>query len=96
MSRLLDEIKKENDIKKISPQEYRRLAKEIRVQLVKSVSRTGGHLASNLGAVELTMALHLFLDFPKDKLVWDVGHQAYVHKILTGRGKEFRTLRQLP
>lgn len=95
MSRLLDEIKKENDIKKISPQEYRRLAKEIRVQLVKSVSRTGGHLASNLGAVELTMALHLFLDFPKDKLVWDVGHQAYVHKILTGRGKEFRTLRQL-
>ena len=95
MSRLLDEIKKENDIKKIPPQEYRRLAKEIRFQLVKNVSRTGGHLASNLGAVELTMALHLFLDFPKDKLVWDVGHQAYVHKILTGRLKDFRSLRRL-
>ncbi len=60
MSRLLDEIKKENDIKNIPPHEYRRLAKEIRFQLVKNVSRTGGHLASNLGAVELTMALHLF------------------------------------
>lgn len=95
MSRLLDEIKKENDIKNISPQEYRRLAKEIRFQLVKNVSRTGGHLASNLGAVELTMALHLFLDFPKDKLVWDVGHQAYVHKMLTGRLKDFRSLRRL-
>lgn len=95
MSRLLNEIKKENDIKKIPPQEYRRLAKEIRFQLVKNVSRTGGHLASNLGAVELTMALHLFLDFPKDKLVWDVGHQAYVHKILTGRLKDFRSLRRL-
>ncbi|MGN1206431.1 MAG: 1-deoxy-D-xylulose-5-phosphate synthase [Eubacterium sp.] len=95
MSRLLDEIKKENDIKKIPPQEYRRLAKELRFQLVKNVSRTGGHLASNLGAVELTMALHLFLDLPKDKLVWDVGHQAYVHKILTGRLKDFRSLRCL-
>ena len=95
MSRLLDEIKKENDIKNISPQEYRRLAKEIRFQLVKNVSRTGGHLASNLGAVELTMALHLFLDFPKDKLVWDVGHQAYVHKMLTGRLKDFQSLRRL-
>ena len=95
MSRLLDEIKKENDIKNIPPQEYRRLAKEIRFQLVKNVSRTGGHLASNLGAVELTMALHLFLDFPKDKLVWDVGHQAYVHKMLTGRLKDFRSLRRL-
>ena len=89
------EIKKENDIKNIPPQEYRRLAKEIRFQLVKNVSRTGGHLASNLGAVELTMALHLFLDFPKDKLVWDVGHQAYVHKMLTGRLKDFRSLRRL-
>ena len=95
MSRLLDEIKKENDIKNIPPQEYRRLAKEIRFQLVKNVSRTGGHLASNLGAVELTMALHLFLDFPKDNLVWDVGHQAYVHKMLTGRLKDFRSLRRL-
>ncbi len=92
---LLKTIEKENDIKKIAPEDYRRLAKEIRVRLVKSISRTGGHLASNLGAVELTMALHLFLDFPKDKLIWDVGHQAYVHKLLTGRNKMFGTLRKL-
>lgn len=93
MGKLLDEIVKENDIKNIDPEDYRELAKEIRIKLVRSVSRTGGHLASNLGAVELTMALHLCLDFPKDKLVWDVGHQAYVHKILTGRGDAFDTLR---
>lgn len=93
MSRLLEQIVKENDIKNIAPEDYRELAKEIRIKLVRSISRTGGHLASNLGAVELTMALHLYLDFPKDKLVWDVGHQAYVHKILTGRGDLFGTLR---
>ncbi|MCI8363841.1 MAG: 1-deoxy-D-xylulose-5-phosphate synthase [Eubacterium sp.] len=92
---LLKTIEKENDIKNIAPEDYRRLAKEIRVRLVKSISRTGGHLASNLGAVELTMALHLFLEFPKDKLIWDVGHQAYVHKLLTGRNKAFGTLRKL-
>ncbi len=95
MGRLLKQIIKENDIKNIAPEDYRELAKEIRIKLVQSVSRTGGHLASNLGAVELTMALHLCLDFPKDKLVWDVGHQAYVHKLLTGRGDAFGTLRQL-
>lgn len=92
---LLKTIEKENDIKNIAPEDYRRLAKEIRVRLVKSISRTGGHLASNLGAVELTMALHLFLEFPKDKLIWDVGHQAYVHKLLTGRNRAFGTLRKL-
>lgn len=92
---LLGKIKKENDIKNISPEDYRKLAREIRVRLVKSISKTGGHLASNLGAVELTMALHLFLDFPKDKLIWDVGHQAYVHKMLTGRARQFETLRKL-
>jgi len=92
---LLNQIEKENDIKKIAPEDYRKLAKEIRVRLVRSVSRTGGHLASNLGAVELTMALHLFLDFPKDKLIWDVGHQAYVHKMLTGRNRQMGTLRRL-
>ncbi len=92
---LLGTIKKENDIKNIAPEDYRKLAKEIRVRLVKSISKTGGHLASNLGAVELTMALHLFLDFPKDKLIWDVGHQAYVHKMLTGRTRQFNTLRKL-
>lgn len=95
LATLLSTIEKENDIKKIAPEDYRKLAKEIRVRLVKSISRTGGHLASNLGAVELTMALHLFLDFPKDKLIWDVGHQAYVHKLLTGRNKEFGTLRKI-
>ncbi len=95
LATLLSTIEKENDIKNIAPEDYRRLAKEIRVRLVKSISRTGGHLASNLGAVELTMALHLFLDFPKDKLIWDVGHQAYVHKLLTGRNKQFGSLRKL-
>lgn len=93
MSKLLNQIVKENDIKNIDPEDYRDLAQEIRKKLVRSISRTGGHLASNLGAVELTMALHLCLDFPTDKLVWDVGHQSYVHKILTGRGDVFGTLR---
>lgn len=92
--KLLDSINEPNDIKKIDPQDYRALAKEIRQFLVKNVSKTGGHLASNLGVVELTMALHLFLDLPKDKLVWDVGHQSYTHKLLTGRKEEFDTLRQ--
>lgn len=92
---ILDKIIKANDIKEVDPSEYRQLAREIRRKLVRSVSRTGGHLASNLGAVELTMALHLLLDFPDDKLVWDVGHQSYVHKILTGRSGDFGTLRQL-
>ncbi len=91
---LLDKIKKANDIKKIKPSEYDALACEIRHFLVESVSETGGHLASNLGVVGLTMALHLCLDLSKDKIVWDVGHQAYVHKMLTGRKDQFDTLRQ--
>lgn len=95
MGKLLNQIVKENDIKNIRKEDYKELAKEIRIKLVQSVSRTGGHLASNLGAVELTMALHLVLNFPEDKLVWDVGHQAYVHKILTGRADLFGTLRQM-
>lgn len=90
----LDKIKKENDIKKLNQSEYTVLAKEIREFLVKSLSKTGGHLASNLGAVELTMALHTVLDFPKDKLIWDVGHQSYTHKILTGRMEGFENLRK--
>ncbi len=94
MAGILDRINKPNDIKKISPSQYNRLAKEIRHFLLHRVSERGGHLASNLGAVELTMALHLFLDFPKDKLIWDVGHQAYVHKVLTGRKEGFFTLRE--
>ena len=91
---LLEKINEPNDIKQLSPSDYGRLAKEIRAFLVKKVSKTGGHLASNLGVVELTMALHLFLDLPKDKLIWDVGHQAYTHKILTGRKEDFDSLRQ--
>ena len=91
---ILDRIQKPNDIKNIKPDEYEELAREIRRFLVDKVSKTGGHLASNLGAVELTMALHICLDLPKDKIVWDVGHQSYVHKILTGRKEAFDTLRQ--
>ena len=94
MAGVLDRINQPNDIKKIDASQYKKLAKEIRTFLLHKVSQKGGHLASNLGAVELTMALHLFLDFPTDKLIWDVGHQAYVHKILTGRKAEFSTLRE--
>ncbi|MGI6072813.1 MAG: 1-deoxy-D-xylulose-5-phosphate synthase [Lachnospiraceae bacterium] len=91
---LLDLINKANDIKKIKTSECEELAREIRRFLIRNVSRTGGHLASNLGVVELTMALHLALDLPGDKIIWDVGHQSYVHKILTGRKDEFTSLRQ--
>ncbi len=94
MTKLLDKIEKINDIKKIEPEQYGQLAEEIRQFLVEKLSKTGGHLASNLGVVELTMALHLALDLPKDKIIYDVGHQSYVHKILTGRKDRFDTLRQ--
>ena len=93
MSNYLDEIKKANDIKKIDPSKYDELAEEIRQFILNSVSQSGGHLASNLGAVELTIALHALLDLPNDKIVWDVGHQCYTHKILTGRKDDFATLR---
>ena len=82
---ILDQINQPNDIKKIAPKDYDMLAAEIRDFLLQKISVTGGHLASNLGAVELTMALHLAFDLPEDKLIWDVGHQSYTHKILTGR-----------
>ncbi len=95
MPKIMDGINKANDIKNINSQDYANLAEEIRSFLVQNISQTGGHLASNLGVVELTMALHLFLDFPQDKLVWDVGHQAYTHKLLTGRRELFSTLRQM-
>ena len=91
---ILEKIKDPNDIKKISPAEYDELAAEIREFLIQKISKTGGHLASNLGAVELTMALHLFLNFPEDKVVWDVGHQSYTHKLLTGRQEGFDQLRK--
>ena len=91
---ILEKIEKPNDIKKIAPIEYNELASEIRSFLIENISKTGGHLASNLGVVELTMALHLVFNLPKDKLIWDVGHQAYTHKILTGRKEFFSNLRK--
>ena len=91
---ILQKIKNANDIKNIPPESYDALAEEIREFLIQSISRTGGHLASNLGAVELTMALHLFLNLPDDKIVWDVGHQSYTHKLLTGRKEGFGKLRK--
>lgn len=90
---LLEKIRKENDIKKISPEQFPQLAEEIRKFLLEKVSRTGGHLASNLGSVELTMALHYVFHLPEDKIIWDVGHQSYTHKILTGRQSGFESLR---
>ncbi len=92
---LLETIKKANDIKKIPPDKFPQLAEEIRAFLLDHVSRTGGHLASNLGAVELTMALHYVFCLPADKIIWDVGHQSYTHKILTGRQEGFDSLRTL-
>ncbi len=91
---ILETIERENDIKKVAPEDWNLLAQEIRDFLIKKISVTGGHLGSNLGAVELTMALHLSLDLPKDKIIWDVGHQSYTHKILTGRKAGFENLRK--
>ncbi len=90
----LSELTLPDDLKNLSPRQCRYLCSEIRSILISTVSRTGGHLASNLGAVELTMAIHRNFNSPEDKIVWDVGHQSYTHKILTGRLKEFQTLRQ--
>lgn len=91
---LLDKINKANDIKKIKAEDYPVLAEEIRQFLIQKISQTGGHLGSNLGAVELTMALHLAFDLPEDKIIWDVGHQSYTHKLLTGRKEGFDSLRK--
>jgi len=90
----LEKIENPNDIKKINKKDYGALAEEIRQFLIEKISVTGGHLGSNLGAVELTMALHLSLNLPEDKLIWDVGHQSYTHKLLTGRKDGFDVLRQ--
>lgn len=90
----LEQIESPNDIKKIAKENYEVLAEEIRQFLIEKISVTGGHLASNLGVVELTMALHLALNLPEDKIVWDVGHQSYTHKLLTGRKDGFENLRQ--
>jgi len=94
MSRILDRVNSPGDVKSLRQGELQRLCSEIRELLVSRVTENGGHLASNLGVVELTVALHRVFDSPKDKIVWDVGHQSYVHKLLTGRKKLFPTLRQ--
>ena len=91
---MLERIQKENDIKNIDKEDFSILAREIREFLVEKVSKTGGHLASNLGVVELTMAMHLTFDLPEDKIIWDVGHQCYTHKLLTGRKEGFDGLRR--
>ncbi|MDE5802684.1 MAG: 1-deoxy-D-xylulose-5-phosphate synthase [Lachnospiraceae bacterium] len=91
---MLEQIQKENDIKYIDKSEYDALAEEIRQFLIEKISVTGGHLGSNLGAVELTMALHIALNLPEDKIIWDVGHQSYTHKLLTGRRDGFESLRK--
>ena len=94
MSKFLSGIDSPQDLKKLSVEELPLLAREIRDTLLETISETGGHLSSNLGVVELTMAMHYVFDSPKDKFVWDVGHQSYVHKMLTGRRDQFSTLRQ--
>lgn len=93
MARLLDAVNSPQDLKKLTPEELDILCEEIRDTIIRVVGKNGGHLASNLGTVELTVALHTVLDLPKDKLIWDVGHQAYTHKLLTGRRKALSTIR---
>lgn len=94
MKGLLSQIKQPNDVKRIPEESLPRLCAEIRNEILTTVSRNGGHLASNLGTVELTVALHRFLTFPEDKLIWDVGHQCYTHKLLSGRREQFGSLRK--
>ena len=92
---MLEKINSAEDVKKLNIEEQNKLAEEIRKYILEVVSKNGGHLASNLGVVELTIALHTVFNLPKDKIVWDVGHQTYVHKIITGRRESLKTLRQL-
>ena len=92
--KLLNEISYPSDLKKLNLEELNELSVELRKELIEAVSETGGHLGAGLGVIELTIALHYVFDTPKDKLVWDVGHQSYPHKILTGRKNEIRTIRQ--
>ena len=91
---LLDKLEFPTDLKKLTDTEIEDLAEELRDYIIDVVSTNGGHLAPNLGVVELTLALHTVFSTPKDKIVWDVGHQSYVHKILTGRKEEFKSLRE--
>src|SRR5450755_3521598 len=91
---MLDSIKEPRDLKNLSAEQLRELADELRYETISAVAATGGHLGAGLGVVELTVALHYVFDTPTDRLIWDVGHQAYPHKILTGRRDRIRTLRQ--
>ena len=91
---LLDTIDVPEDLRRLQPKQLRQLADELRQETIDAVSVTGGHLGAGLGVVELTVALHYVFDTPRDRLIWDVGHQAYPHKILTGRRDRIRTLRQ--
>ena len=95
MARLLDGINNPDDLKKLGMDELPLLAQEIRNTIIETVSSSGGHLASSLGAVELITGIHYILSAPQDKIIWDVGHQAYAHKLLTGRKERFNTLRKL-
>ena len=92
---MLEKINSPEDLRKLNIEEKKEIAKELRKYILEVVSKNGGHLASNLGVIELTIAMHSVFDTPKDKIVWDVGHQAYAHKIITGRREQFKTLRQL-
>ena len=94
MATFLDKIESPADLKSLKSKELEQLAAEIRRELVSRVTDNGGHLSSNLGVVELTIALHRVFDSPYDKIIWDVGHQCYAHKLLTGRRRQFATLRQ--
>ena len=94
MYKYLDQINSPKDVQKLNVKEKQELAKEMREYILEIVSKNGGHLASNLGVVELTIALHSIFNLPEDKIIWDVGHQSYVHKILTGRREEMKTLRK--
>src|SRR6201994_1088227 len=91
---LLDRVQYPADLRNFSPEQLRQLADELRAETIDAVSVTGGHLGASLGVVELTVAIHAIFDTPRDRLIWDVGHQAYPHKILTGRRERIRTLRQ--
>src|SRR5277367_571077 len=95
MGKLLESITSPADVRRLSRPELKELAAELRDFVVQSVSQTGGHLSTNLGTVELTIALHHVFDTPHDRIVWDVGHQTYPHKVLTGRRERMSTLRQL-
>jgi 1-deoxy-D-xylulose-5-phosphate synthase len=94
MAKLLDAISGPQDLKKLSIEDLDKLAAEVRAYILEVVSKNGGHLSANLGVVEMTLALHYVFDAPRDKIIWDVGHQSYTHKIITGRREKFRGLRQ--